>query len=88
MDWDEAVEDLASRLGAVERQLNAFRLEYYHLLPKAVRDQVDHLTTRSMQEKFGDFHSGAVTAEARTAGAEVLEGLQKIEETLIETLRT
>lgn len=85
MDWNEAAEDFASDLGAVETKLNVFRLTHYHLMPKPIQKKFDALTTKAMEEKWSE--ESYVTKEAKQAGKDIMTGLDEIEKVLIDLIQ-
>ncbi len=86
MDWHDACEDTAQRLGHIERDLSAFQNAYGAVISPNARELISSAITLSAQNKFeGDVIEPS--SHAADAAGRLLETISKIESLLIADIR-
>ena len=91
MDWDQACEDFAISLGAVEKRLKTFHYKYSIVLSDEIVGLLEEQRSRAAEAKFfydiTDDCEPIVTQQQRDEAGQILETLIGVREQMVKAVR-
>ena len=87
MEWDDACEDVAQRLNKIETALESFLVRHGAVIKTSTRKLLSECHSLASNYKFANIEDQSLD-KAKTKAGELLETLSKIEDELIEAIRS